>query len=96
MTLGKGIGIALAIVIVIVLLIQFDVLDSVTGLFRSGDGEKSPVSLREPLNVYVIRGGGTYYHRADCPELEGKAKVLRPLETARELYKPCPKCNPPE
>jgi hypothetical protein len=48
----------------------------------------------QKVKVYVIRGED-YYHRRDCPEIQGKAFVMRPLDTARELQKPCPVCNPP-
>jgi len=44
--------------------------------------------------VFVPRGDA-YYHVRDCPLLEGKTGIPWPLDKARELYRPCPECNPP-
>jgi hypothetical protein len=46
------------------------------------------------VKVYVLRGG-KYYHRKDCPEIAGQMAVPTPLQEARELYQPCPVCDPP-
>jgi hypothetical protein len=96
MTAGRCVGIGLVVIALVIIVVQTGVTKRVADLFRSESGrEESSVSLREPLTVCVIRGG-RYYHRSDCKELEGKAKVFRPLRSARELYEPCPKCNPPK
>ena len=52
-------------------------------------------TLGGDVKVYVIRGG-SYYHTKDCPRLEGEIGVPTPLSQARELYPPCPDCNPPQ
>lgn len=44
--------------------------------------------------VYITRTGNTY-HRAGCGYL-GSSKISLPLSEAREKYKPCSRCNPPQ
>lgn len=56
--------------------------------------DAGPVKGVNIVKVYVLREG-RYYHTKDCPELVGKNAVPTPLQEARELYQPCPVCNPP-
>ena len=56
--------------------------------------DSGPVKGRETLKVYVPRGD-RYYHLKDCPQIAGRTAVPTPLEQAREMYQPCPVCNPP-
>lgn len=44
--------------------------------------------------VYVIRGE-PFYHRRECPMLEGKIGVPTALPRAVDLHEPCPECDPP-
>jgi hypothetical protein len=56
--------------------------------------DAGPVKGIEPVKVYVLREG-RYYHQKGCPQLAGATPVVMSLQEAREMYKPCPDCNPP-
>ncbi len=56
--------------------------------------DAGPVKGMEVVKAYIIRGGN-YYHRKDCPQLQGQTPVVMSLQQAEELYKPCPVCKPP-
>ena len=57
--------------------------------------DAGPVKGVNIVKVYVVRNG-PYYHTKDCPEIAGKTVVSTNLAEARELYKPCPVCKPPQ
>ena len=56
-------------------------------------GEESPTMGGQP-KVYVPRGD-RFYHTRDCPRIEGQRAVPMPLGKAKEIFAPCPECNPP-
>jgi hypothetical protein len=56
--------------------------------------DAGPVKDLNIVKVYVPRGDN-YYHRKGCPQIAGRSAVPTLLEQARELYQPCPVCNPP-
>jgi hypothetical protein len=62
-----------------------------SGIFKPGTGAMPGTNV---FKVYVLRDG-PYYHLATCPQIVGKTPVVMTLPEARELYKPCPVCNPP-
>jgi hypothetical protein len=70
----------------------------VKGWFRAAREDIAPsggsATFGGQVKVYVPRGD-VYYHVKDCPRMEGKIGVIMPLNKARELYMPCPECNPP-
>ncbi|GAA3503924.1 hypothetical protein GCM10019016_110370 [Streptomyces prasinosporus] len=65
------------------------------GANGSGQAAGAPVAVsREMLRV----PGGTLWHRADCPLVEGKAEAV-PVDArlvASGGLRPCPLCEPPE
>ena len=57
--------------------------------------DAGPVKGMNIVKVYNVRGED-YYHVKDCPQIAGKVAVPMTLQEARELYKPCPVCKPPQ
>ncbi len=53
-----------------------------------------PPGTAEITKVYVLRNGRRY-HRKGCPELGGRRGVPTRLDKAKEMYQPCPVCDPP-
>jgi len=93
--------ILLVLVIVAVLIFVFEpgVRRPVVRLYRSTVSEwfsTEPAGPSSPgmQKVFTV-AGGKYYHRKGCPRIEGRRAVVMPVAKARELYKPCPVCNPP-
>ncbi|MFO8006765.1 MAG: hypothetical protein R6V05_03425 [Candidatus Brocadiia bacterium] len=92
--------ILLVVVVVAVLLVAFEprVQNAIKGLWQEevvdyADPDWQPPGTQAINKVYLPRGG-TYYHRKGCPHMQGQG-VVTPLEKARELARPCPRCKPP-
>jgi hypothetical protein len=100
MTAGR-LAIVLLVVGVVAVAVLYDpgVRDGLSGCWTAVREDVGPEEGADAfggvLNVYVLRHG-EYYHRRDCPRLEGEIPVRMSLEKARELLKPCPECNPPQ
>ena len=58
--------------------------------------QESAPEMYGAAKVYVTRGGDKYYHTKDCPTLKGIIAMPRPLSEVKEMYSPCPQCNPPQ
>ena len=78
-----------------------EVNQKVKGLFHKAVDEmdvkqESAPEMYGAAKVYVTRGGDKYYHTKDCPTLKGIIAMPRPLSEVKEMYSPCPQCNPPQ
>jgi hypothetical protein len=85
--------------IVLILVFEPEARRTIGGLYSNTVGEWFRAEPRRPASpgmqkVFTV-AGGKYFHRKDCPEIEGRRAVVMPVAKARELYKPCPVCNPP-
>jgi hypothetical protein len=88
--------IALACVVVVVTTPQVrEALGDLAGAVQRDVGPEPTETLGEHPKVFTA-AGDPYYHRRDCPRLEGLRPTVMPLPKAQELAEPCPECHPPE
>ena len=57
--------------------------------------EGAPGQSAPPAPVTVYLNDGKYYHRKDCPKLQGAKVKSESLEKAGKSHWPCPDCRPP-
>ncbi|MHC5034034.1 MAG: hypothetical protein ACYTFZ_03255 [Planctomycetota bacterium] len=100
MTARRLMLLALVVIVVAAVLIgKPEVRQRIGKFFRTvkedvGPGEPS-ATIGGAAKMYVPRGD-RYYHRRDCPRLEGLTPVPMPLPKAKGVAAPCPTCRPPE
>jgi hypothetical protein len=95
--LGRFILVAVLLACAVVVVSTPQVRERLGNLLTAASEDVAPQKdeLGGHKKVWVLRGG-KYYHRRDCPRLEGTSSMMMLLPQAKDLYKPCPTCVPPQ
>ncbi len=97
MSVRKLLLVLIAVVCAVVVFTTPQVRDAIGDLAGAAKEDVGPAptdTLGEHPKVFTA-AGDPYYHRRDCPRLEGLRPTPMPLPKAQELARPCPECNPP-